>query len=151
MLGRKGIVGAGLMMMASSTLGAQGTGLTTLAQLRDRARPLLIFAPGPEDPQLVAQLHLLRDHPAAVQDRDLVPVALPYRGAQASAARLSPEEAEEVRRRFHVKPGEFAVVLIGKDGGAKLRSGKPVSIEALNGKIDAMPMRKDEMRSKGSR
>ena len=148
MFWQKAMLGSALM---TSVLHAQSAGLTSLVQLRDRARPLLIFAPGPDDPQLVAQLHTLREHPAEVQDRQIVPVAIPYHSAGPSAAQLSPREAEAVRQRFRVKPEEFRVVLIGKDGDAKWRSGNPVSMEALNGKIDAMPMRKEEMRAKEGR
>ena len=129
----------------------QNAGPTTLAQWRDRARPLLIFAPAPDDARMLAQLHTLGEHAAEMADRDLVPIAVPYRDASSGVAQLGPQEAEVVRQRFHVRPEEFAVVLVGKDGGAKWRSGKPVSMEALNGKIDAMPMRKEEMRAKEGR
>lgn len=40
----------------------------------------------------------------------------------------------------------FTFILVGRDGGKKLRSSKVVSAEKLFGLIDAMPMRKDEMR-----
>ncbi|MGX5856512.1 DUF4174 domain-containing protein [Dyadobacter jiangsuensis] len=40
----------------------------------------------------------------------------------------------------------FTFILVGRDGGEKLRSSEVVSAEKLFGLIDAMPMRKDEMR-----
>ena len=127
---------------------AQVTGLTTLDSLRDRARPLLIFAPKPDDPQLAIQLRTLDQHAAEVRDRDLVPIALPYNNPSPTAALLSPADSEAARRRFHVAPGDFTVILLGKDGGSKLRSSKPLSMERLNETIDAMPMRQDEVRSR---
>jgi len=36
------------------------------------------------------------------------------------------------------------VVLIGKDGGEKLRSAQPITAERLFATIDAMPMRQSE-------
>jgi len=42
----------------------------------------------------------------------------------------------------------FQVLLIGKDGGVKLRSSEPVSMKDLFGLIDSMPMRQQEMESK---
>jgi len=51
------------------------------------------------------------------------------------------------RRRFHVRPTDFTVILIGKDGGEKLRSHQPISLDTLRSTIDAMPMRQEEMRS----
>ena len=126
------------------------TGLTTLADLRDRARPLLIFAARPDDPQLTIQLRTLQEHAAEAQDRQIVPVAIVYDNPSPSDAKLTPSEAEATRRRFGVAPGQFTVILIGKDGGEKLRATRPLSIAKLNRTIDAMPMRQEEMKH-GSR
>jgi hypothetical protein len=38
-------------------------------------------------------------------------------------------------------------LLIGKDGGVKLRSSEPVSVKDIFGLIDSMPMRRQEMDS----
>jgi hypothetical protein len=40
----------------------------------------------------------------------------------------------------------FEVILIGKDGGVKLRAKTPISIQELFSLIDAMPMRRQELR-----
>ncbi len=123
------------------------TGQTTLAQLKDRARPLLIFAAKPDDPQLEIQIRTLKEHASAVQERDVVPVTVVYNNPEpATAASFAPEEALAVRRRFNVPPDMFTVILIGKDGGEKLRSSKPLSMEKLNETIDSMPMRQEEMK-----
>ncbi len=123
-------------------------GITTLQQLRDHARPVLIFAPKPDDPQLEIQMRILEEHAAEAHDRDVVGIALPYGNPSPSAVQLSSGDAEAARRKFQVNPGDFAAILIGKDGGAKLRSSKPLSMQKLEEAIDAMPMRKDEVKSK---
>lgn len=46
------------------------------------------------------------------------------------------------------KGDRFKVVLIGKDGGIKLKSEQVLSNQKLFSKIDAMPMRRDEMGNK---
>lgn len=40
----------------------------------------------------------------------------------------------------------FTLILVGRDGGEKLRCTGVVSAEKLFGLIDAMPMRKDEIK-----
>ena len=40
----------------------------------------------------------------------------------------------------------FTVILVGKDGGEKYRSDQPLSQKKLYAIIDAMPMRREEMR-----
>lgn len=127
---------------------AQQHGLTTLAAQLGQTRPLLIFAPKPDDPQMGIQLRTLNEHAAEAHDRDIAPIALPYNSPSPSELQLSPTDAEAARRRFHVAPGEFAVILIGKDGGEKLRSSRPLSISKLDETIDAMPMRQQEARRK---
>jgi len=41
--------------------------------------------------------------------------------------------------------GEFAVILIGRDGGEKARWTEPVAATEIWERIDAMPMRRAEM------
>lgn len=132
----------------SIMLKAQQTGPTCLAAERDLARPLLIFASKPDDPQLEIQLRTLKEHAAEAHDRQIVTIALPYGNPGTSALQLSAAEAEAVRRRFHVAPGEFQVILLGKDGGPKLRSKKPLSMRRLEETIDSMPMRRAEIRGR---
>ena len=47
--------------------------------------------------------------------------------------------------------GEFAAILVGKDGTEKFRSDEPVRPETLFGLIDAMPMRRREVRDRRDR
>ncbi len=131
-----------------SSMSAQQSGLTSLATQRDQTRPLLIFAPKPDDSQMGIQLRLLNEHAAEAQDRQIVPIALPYNAPGPSDLQLSASEAETARRRFHVAPGDFQVILLGKDGGAKLRSSKPVPMKKLEETIDTMPMRQEEMHTR---
>ena len=48
--------------------------------------------------------------------------------------------------QLRLKEGIFELLLIGKDGGVKLRSSAPVAINEIYGLIDQMPMRQAEMR-----
>lgn len=130
------------------SLAAQQIALATLAQLRDQFRPLLIFAPRPDDPRLEIQMRTLQEHAPEAQDRDLAVIALPYQSPPPSRLQLTPAESEAARRRFGISPGDFAVILLGKDGGEKLRSDKPLSMNRLVNTIDAMPMRQDEIKAK---
>ena len=123
------------------------TGIVSLTTLRDSSRPLLIFAPKPDDPQLQIQLRRLRDNAAAVSEHGIVVIAIPYESPSPTPAMFTVEAAHSARLRFHVAPTDFTVILIGKDGGEKLRSHKPLTIDQLSNTIDAMPMRQQEMRT----
>ena len=136
------------MVAADSKINSQQTGLTTLGAQRNVTRPLLIFASKPDDPQMGIQLRILAEHAAEAQDRQIVPIALSYNNPGPGALQLSATESEAARRRFHVQPGEFVVILLGKDGESKLRAAKPMPMSKLEETVDSMPMRQEEVRAK---
>ncbi len=123
----------------------------SLATARNHQRPLLLFAPYGSDPLLREQLDLLRTHD--LLDRNVIIVPVPVHGISLSPqnldgsvfAHMKADETGAVRQRFHIAPAEFTVVLLGKDGGEKLRSKTPVTMDRLNRLIDAMPMRQHEI------
>jgi hypothetical protein len=120
--------------------------------MRECYRPLLVFAPGAGDARLAAQRDAL-DHDADdMMDRNVLLVPIVAGGAGGFQAPLDAPyvvlggaEMAEARRRFGVAAGSFRVVLLGEDGGVKLRSSEPVGVDRLNSLIDGMPMRRLEM------
>ena len=117
---------------------------TTLAQLRDRYRPLLLFASRPDDPSLLAQMTRLKDAAPGLAERDVLVIAIPYKDPAPTEVGLSAAESLAARRLFHVAPEDFTAILLGKDGGEKYRSRKPISFGKLRDTIDSMPMRQQE-------
>ena len=103
-------------------------------------RVLLVSAPRADDPLFRQQRATFADMADGARERDLVLVEAV--GDTPAAASL--------RRRFDLDPAAFAVVLIGKDGGAKLRGTSPLGATHLFATIDAMPMRRREMMDRSS-
>ncbi len=124
---------------------------TSLAAARNCYRPLLIFAPSTDDPRLSTQMREILSHPEDLRDRQVaVEIILPA-GANTTGLSFhtfSPEEEALVRRKFQKDASAFAVVLIGKDGSEKKRSGNAIRIEELDRIIDSMPMRQAEIKQK---
>jgi hypothetical protein len=125
----------------------------TLRAMRDCYRPLLVFAPALDNPQLVEQLNELKAHAVDMKSRDLLYVPIvpeghnqPIPGSRIPTASLSEDELAAMRNHFKVEPAEFLVIFIGKDGQEKLHSRTPVSMDQLKPLIDSMPMRKREMK-----
>ena len=105
-----------------------------LSAHRWRSRVLVIVAPEPGDPRIEAQKREARARRTDYAERDLVLVEAIGTGA----------EAKSVRARFGIGAGDFRVVLVGKDGDAKLIEPAPIPAARLFATIDAMPMRRDE-------
>ncbi|MEM7774832.1 MAG: DUF4174 domain-containing protein [Pseudomonadota bacterium] len=121
-----------------------------MARYRWKNRPLLVFAPSTDHPMLRRQKALLAGRTAGLRDRDMVVIYIVGSSVSARLGRAPGLSAAALRRRFGVAPGAFRAVLVGKDTGAKISSARPLSTVRLFGTIDAMPMRRREMRQRGS-
>lgn len=108
-------------------------GPTTIESYQWKKRLVLVFYEADDEARVREQRAALNDD-AGLSDRDVLVFGYRYDAA--------------MRRRVRVAQRGFAVVLIGKDGGVKVRRTKPVSSKELYRIIDAMPMRKAEQRDK---
>ena len=98
---------------------------------RWKNRVLLIFG-DPTTDKFQAQKTILAGNPEGLEDRDMVI--------------LEPPQTITLAKRYKVDSRNFTVILVGKDGGEKLRQQEPVTLDQLFGLIDQMPMRRREMR-----
>ncbi|MBV9654489.1 MAG: DUF4174 domain-containing protein [Acetobacteraceae bacterium] len=115
-----------------------------LGRYRWQSRILLLFAPNPDDPAIRQQLDLLRAESAGARERDLLVVLVVADSARTlDGGRIGARDA--LRARFAAPADRFRVVLVGKDGGAKLSSDQPIAAGRLFRTIDRMPMRRREM------
>ena len=102
-----------------------------LKDYRWKNRVLLTFG-NPTSDKLQNQKAILATDPDGLEDRDMVI--------------LEPPQTNTLAKRYKVDPKNFMVILVGKDGGEKLRQEEPVTLDQLFGLIDQMPMRQREMR-----
>ena len=116
---------------------ASASAADPIAQYRWKNRLLVILAPSACNEAFEMQTNAYEQAKAEYHERDLVVLA-------------EPDGNGPLHRRFHAPAGEFRVILIGKDGHTALERSQPVGSQELFGLIDAMPMRRQEMRSKGS-
>lgn len=137
------------------TSGASDPGASLdLAEHRWRHRLLLLFAPTADDARYREQLERLEPRAADLDERDLLVVHLLAASPGDAAGRPEDpvggaEDAARLRDAFtDAEPSDFRVVLVGKDGGGKGRWAEPVDLDAVFAMIDAMPMRRREMRER---
>ncbi|GHA12280.1 hypothetical protein GCM10007989_03410 [Devosia pacifica] len=117
-----------------------------LEEYRWKYRTLLLFGED-EDPAVQNQLDRIRSDIAGFRDRDMIVVQISGSRTNVVAGDVSPSDGAALRKNWHNEP-QFAVVLVGKDGGEKLRRDSPVAIEELFALVDSMPMRQSEMRNR---
>jgi hypothetical protein len=97
------------------------------------ARPLVVFADGPNDPRFVQQMGYIEARPEELLERDVVVI-------------VDTDPSAESPIRTALRPRGFDLVLIGKDGQRYLRKPNPWDVREITRSIDKMPMRQQEMR-----
>lgn len=102
-----------------------------------KSRMLVIFADDPQDPSFRQQLQILEREPAALILRDVIIVT-----------DSDPTAASAWRRSLH--PEGFSMVLVDKDGQAKLRRPSPWSVREITRAIDKTPLRRQEIGRAGA-
>ena len=120
-----------------------------LSRFQWKNRLLFLCAPNRNHPMFVSLHNSLSAQQAEVDDRDLVIFEiLESDPSSINTQSLASDSALSLRKQYNVNPGEFAVLLVGKDGGIKLKRQDEIQLEEIFALIDAMPMRREEMRQK---
>ena len=119
------------------------------AELSDylwQSRPLLVFAPTGNDPRLVETMRRIEASRCDFADRDMVLGRIVADGTSTLDGNVvDTDQAQRLRSEFGIGATGFSVVLIGKDGGEKLRVNDVPELPAIYAVIDDMPMRGSEM------
>ncbi len=103
-----------------------------LASFQWHKRPVVVFADSPEDPRFSEQMAYLESEQQALLDRDVVVLT-----------DTNPSAASPLRKAL--RPRGFMLVLVGKDGGVKLRKPHPWTVRELSRSIDKFPDRLREV------
>lgn len=137
-----------LLLLAAAATGscfafAQAPQATSLAATvqgsKWQKRVLLLCAPTPENADLRRQVQLLKPVGAELAARDVLV-------REVVLSQLPAADRRYAREQLNIPATGFAVLLLGKDGGVKRRETAPLPPAQLFSTIDAMPMRRQEMR-----
>ncbi len=127
-------------LITSNALGEEKNGLNNVSELLGKNRIIIVFSA--ED----GEVSTLIKEAEEINDRDIVwfvfkgdSVLTNYSG------KLSPVFQKRVSDKF--RSVAKRVILIGKDGGIKLRA-DVIDMRNIYAKIDSMPMRRREIRDK---
>ncbi|MGV0990961.1 MAG: DUF4174 domain-containing protein [Mycobacterium sp.] len=109
-------------------------------------RPLLVFAPTDSDPRLVETMRRIEASRCDFVDREMVLGRIVADGTSTLDGNVvDTKQAQRLRSAFGIGATSFSVVLIGKDGGEKLRVNDVPDLQTIYAVIDGMPMRGSEM------
>ncbi|MCZ2497947.1 DUF4174 domain-containing protein [Xylophilus sp. Kf1] len=130
----------GLAMSAT----AHAADRNPLTAERWQTRPVVVVVPQANDP-LLAKLRSTLDQPSgreAFRERDMVLYTVVAGSGSRNGEALTPTRTRALLAALELDPkGPPTFVLVGKDGGVKMREGAGVDLQAVFAEIDRMPMR----------
>lgn len=98
-------------------------------------RLVVVFADTPNDPRFIEQMALIDEDTEALEIRDFIVIT-----------DTDPSEDTDIRRKL--RPRDFSLVLIDKDGGVKLRKPDTTSLREIRRSVDKWPTRQQEIRDR---
>ena len=120
-----------------------------LNQFRWKNRLLFVFSEQSNDSIFKDFQSEISTQNDEVLDRDLIVFKIFEIGPSfMNTTQIESDVANDIRKQFKASPGLFTVILVGKDGGVKLRRNTQLKLKDIFALIDAMPMRREEMRQK---
>ncbi len=130
---------ASLMALTSS----QVFSMDSLADLGWKNRVVLVFG-NAGDQKVARQVKVLETRKAELAERDMVVIRVSKEEASSAYGNTPALDPVKLRKDAKIAGDGFHVVLVGKDGGIKLRSEDIVGDVEIFDLIDSMPMRRAE-------
>ena len=141
-----------LLMVVTMAAQADRQDKIRLKDYQWKHRLILAFSPSAEDPEYRAFAKEIAVQAEEVIDRDILVFHILETGEiKLGESSLQTGSGDYLRERFSISPSAFTVLLIGKDGGVKLRREGRAKLDEIFSLIDTMPMRQREMKEKSLR
>jgi len=138
-----------IMIMASIVFARKDVMPMDITQFQWKNRLLFLFAPDSRHPFFESIRAEIIAQKGELEDRDLVVFEiLECEPSRMGDMLLDKDEVEAIRKRFAAAPDGFTLILVGKDGGIKLKRNDETRLRDIFALIDSMPMRQGEMRQK---
>ena len=111
-------------------------------------RVILVFASDMQDSNLQTQLQFFEKNLDGLKERKLTVYQITPNTLKKNSVNFFEKNFKEnLYQKYKPNKNEFTFILIGLDGGEKMRSTKVVSLAKLFGEIDSMPMRQWEIKN----
>jgi hypothetical protein len=141
-----------LIYLLSCTTIGQADKNQYIDQYQWKNRLLIIFTSSQSDSTFQKTKQQAMAYQDEIIDRDLLLIFALEKGESRGDSLFLPDSLSiMLRDKYDVSPRKFTVILIGKDGGEKLRQVGRIDFKEIFGRIDAMPMRQSEMRERSQK
>jgi len=133
-----------VIMAGTNTIKAQN-----LDDYQWKNRILLLVDKSADTKALLSQLAVLTADKNGLEERDLIVFRVTPSAVFSSDGTMTKFNPQKLYGDFDLRPNFKGVVLLGKDGGVKMREPFEVTTQRIFTLIDGMPMRRSEIRRSG--
>ena len=138
-----------LLIMVSFSTSSFGQDLSTH---RWENRLLIILSTSKNNPKYKQQILEFEGSATKMKERKLLVYQVtPKAYRKGLDEHTGWSEGDALFKKYKTENSDFVVILIGLDGGIKLRETTLVTAEKLFALIDSMPMRRSELRKQGKK
>ena len=120
-----------------------------LSDYRWEKRLVVLLADDEAQPYLEEQIKAFKTYPEGLEERKLQVITVKPNAFRIGIEKQAWKPGGFLYKRYR-QQGSFAFILIGLDGGEKLRRQEVMPLKELYRIIDSMPMRAAEMRRKNN-
>ncbi|WP_378176020.1 DUF4174 domain-containing protein [Aquimarina sp. SS2-1] len=115
-------------------------------QWKDRL--LLVIADSDQNAKLIQQLQEFEKNKEQLKERKLIIYQITPTSYREGLGKNEITKSNNLYKKYNSSKKNFKIILIGLDGGIKMESFDFVSSNKVYDKIDQMPMRKQELKTK---
>ncbi|MEN8127857.1 MAG: DUF4174 domain-containing protein [Planctomycetota bacterium] len=108
---------------------------------------LYVFSPSKQERLYQIQMDTLTDRQIALNDHDVVIAEIfEHETGHLGSEEIRIENEQGLRREYHIAPGQFKVVLVGKDSAVKLCAESCISCEEVIMRVENEHIHEAEFR-----
>lgn len=112
------------------------------SRVQDGPTFLFVFSPSRQDHLYQIQMETLAERQRTLEGHNVVIAEVfEHEPGHVGSDELHPENSYELRRDYNILPGQFKVVLVGKDSNIKLRAESCVSCEEVIMRVENEPIK----------
>jgi hypothetical protein len=141
-LSMRTLIAASAIAVATIIAFQASAAMDELGKYEWKNRVVVLFG-GSGNRKLASQVQILKSHEKDLANRDMVVIAVIGDEVRPVYGDATGVDARKLRQQAGIKGNAFEAMLIGKDGGIKLRSSDVVTDGDMFGLIDRIPMRKN--------
>ncbi len=135
-----------LFIVLISLISFQSMSAQNLTEYKWKNRLIIIFTQSSDSKNAEEQLNKLKKDADGLKERKLKIIHSIPGEYQVVFPEISDWQDSDLYRKMKQEEDRFEIILIGLDGGVKLRQTELLTLSKLFQTIDSMPMRKAEMR-----